>query len=493
MNLPRRCLVWSAAALLAGAAVAGAEEGTRPPNIIFILADDLGWQDTGFTGAKFFETPHIDRLAAEGMIFTDAYSGGPNCSPTRACFITGTYTPRHGIYQPGGQARGDSRYMRLLVPAVNRKNKALNRRAAEQLFITNDLDPAFVSIAEVLKPAGYASARLGKWHLGNDTQGFDLSSSDGKGGPEGNHYGDIDVAESLTDRALSFIEENRETPFFLYLSHWDVHTPHQAREKVVEKYRAKLESLPEAERANFNPVYAAMIEAVDTSVGRVADKIDALGLAENTLIFFTSDNGGLESLGFFGQPGSPKRAPVSQLAPLRGQKGSLFEGGVRVPACARWTGVIPPGSRCDVPITSVDFLPTFAKLAGAELPASQPVDGADLSPLFRGEPIAERSIFWHFPLYLAGAGLDIALPGGKTYSWRGFPSTSLRRGPWKMIHFHEDDAVALYNLEDDPGEQSDLASELPEKAAELRAELAAWQKATGAPIPSEPNPECVLK
>ncbi len=465
---------------------AAADPPKQKPNIIFILADDLGWQDTGFTGAKFFETPHIDRLAAEGMIFTDAYSGGPNCSPTRACFITGTYTPRHGIYQPGGQARGDSRYMRLLVPAVNRKNKALNRRAAEQLSITNDLAPEFVSIAEVLKPAGYASARLGKWHLGNDTQGFDLSSSDGKGGPEGNHYGDIDVAESLTDRALSFIEENRDAPFFLYLSHYDVHTPHQARQAVVDKYQAKLESLPEAERGSFNPAYAAMIEAVDISVGRVAEKIDALGLADNTLIFFTSDNGGLDI--------------VSQLAPFRGEKGSLFEGGIRVPACARWTGVIPPDSRCDIPITSVDFLPTFAKLAGAALPASQPVDGVDLSPLFRGEPIAERSIFWHFPLYLAGGGLggsarnlDIAISGGRTYSWRAVPSTVLRRGPWKLFEFHEDYSVALYNLEDDPGEHNDLSREHPEKTAELRAELTAWQKATSAPIPSQPNPECVLK
>jgi arylsulfatase A-like enzyme len=486
MKIQRRAFWVLITLFLSFSQQAAADPPKQKPNIIFILADDLGWQDTGFAGAQFFETPRLDQLAAEGMIFSNAYSGGPNCSPTRACLITGTYTPRHGIYQPGGQARGDIRYMRLLVPAVNRKNKALNRRLMEQFSITNDLAPEFVSIAEVLKPAGYMSARLGKWHLGDDTQGFDLSSSDGKGGPEGDHYGDIDVAETLTDRALSFIEENREAPFFLYLSHYDVHTPHQARQAVVDKYQAKLDAIPEAERGNFNPVYAAMIEAVDTSVGRVVDKIDALGLADNTLIFFTSDNGGLDI--------------VSQLEPFRGEKGSLFEGGIRVPACARWTGVIPPGSRCDIPITSVDFLPTFAKLAGAELPVSQPVDGVDLSPLFRGESIAERSIFWHYPLYLAGGGLggrarnlDIAIPGGRTYSWRAVPSTVLRRGPWKLFEFHEDNSVALYNLEDDPGEHNDLARELPEKTAELRAELTAWQKATGAPIPSEPNPECVLK
>jgi arylsulfatase A-like enzyme len=469
-----------------GAVRLPAADKNRSPNIVFILADDLGWQDTGFAGAKFFETPHLDRLAAEGMIFSDAYSGGPNCSPSRACLITGTYTPRHGIYQPGGQARGDIRYMRLLVPAVNRKNRALNRRTAEQLSITNDLDPAFVSIAEVLKPAGYTSARLGKWHLGDDTQGFDLSSSDGQSGSADNLYGDIDVAEKLTDRALRFIEETRDSPFFLYLSHWDVHTPHQARQEVVDKYQAKLDAIPQADRGNFNPAYAAMIEAVDTSAGRVMDRIDALGLAENTLIFFTSDNGGLDI--------------VSQLEPFRGEKGSLFEGGIRVPACARWKGVIAPGSRCDTPITSVDFLPTFANLAGAALPVSQPVDGVDISPLFRGEPIAERSIFWHYPLYLQGGGLggsarnlDIAIPGGRTYSWRAVPSTLLRRGPWKLFEFHEDNSVALYNLEDDPGEHNDLAREFPEITAELRAELKAWQKTTRAPIPSKPNPECVLE
>ncbi|RMF37735.1 MAG: hypothetical protein D6753_17085, partial [Planctomycetota bacterium] len=410
-----------------GAPVAGAAEGPHgasgPPNIVFIMADDLGWKDVGYAGAEFFETPHIDRLASQGMVFTAAYSGGPNCSPTRACLMTGTYTPRHQIYTPGGKSKGDPRYMRLLVPAVGRKNKDLEALAAAQFPIRNSLDPAFVCIPEVLKTAGYTTARLGKWHLGEDTQGFDLSSADGVGGPEGSFYGNIHVAEKLTDRALQFIEQNRDSPFFLYLCHWDVHSPHRARAEVVEKYRKKLDSIPRDQRKNFNPVYAAMIEAVDTSVGRVTDTIDTLGLSENTLIVFISDNGGLPS--------------VSQLDPLRGQKGSLFEAGVRVPACMRWPGRIEPGSTCDTPITSVDFLPTFAGLAGAELPSSQPVDGTDLSPLLEGQSIAERSIFWHYPLYLQGRGLTIDLPDGGRYSWRGFPSTSMRRGDWKLIEFHE--------------------------------------------------------
>jgi arylsulfatase A-like enzyme len=455
----------------------GAKADVRP-NVIFILADDLGWKDVGFAGASFFETPHIDRLAGQGMTFTAAYSGGPNCAPTRACFMSGTYTPRHHIYTPGGKSKGNTKYMRLLVPARGRKNKSLERKAAAQFPIRNALDPKFVCIPEVLAPSGYTSARLGKWHLGEDTQGFDLSSANGKGGPAGKFYGNVDVAAKLTDRAVEFIEHNRKGPFFLFLSHWDVHSPHRARRAVVEKYKTKLSKLSEAERRNFKPVYAAMIAAVDSSVGRVVAKVDELGIAKNTVIIFSSDNGGL-----------PK---VSQLAPLRGQKGSLFEAGVRVPTCVRWTGSIEPGSTCGTPITSVDFLPTFASLAGAKLPTSQPIDGRDISPLFRGAGIDERSIFWHYPLYLSGKGLTIEVPKGKTYSWRGFPSSSLRRGEWKLVEFHESDTVALFHLGKDPGEERDLAASMPELTAKLRAELDAWQAETKAPIPRQPNPECVL-
>ena len=441
------------------------------------MVDDLGWRDVEYAGAAFFETPAINRLTAEGMTFTAAYSGGPNCSPTRACLMTGTYTPRHHIYTPGGRAKGNPQFMRLLVPAAFRKDKALNQRAAEQFPITNDLDPEFVCIPEVLKTAGYTTARLGKWHLGADTQGFDLSSANGRGGPGGRHYGEVGVTEQLTDRALQFLEDEQDGPFFLYLSYWDVHSPHRAREDRVEKYRRKKQSLPEGER-RFNAVYAAMIEAVDEGVGRVVDKIDDLGLAENTLVVFISDNGGTD---------------LSQLAPLRGMKGSLFEAGVRVPACMRWTRRIAPGSDCETPITSVDFLPTFAALAGADLPTGQPVDGVDISPLLDGETIAERAIFWHYPLYLQGRGLRFAVPDGKSYSWRGFPSTALRRGDWKLIEFHEDNTACLYNLKNDPGETTNVAHVYPDVARRLRDELDAWQEKTQAPVPDVPNPECILE
>ncbi|NQT39970.1 MAG: sulfatase [Planctomycetes bacterium] len=470
----KRLLMLLITACLAGPVLAA----DTKPNIVFILADDLGWQDVGFAGAEFFETPHIDALAEQGMTFSAAYSGGPNCAPTRACLMSGTYVPRHMIYTPGGQSKGNIKYMRLLVPARNRTDKALQKQAALQFPITNSLDPKFICIPEVLRPAGYTSARLGKWHLGEDTQGFDVSSANGKGGPEGSFYGNVDVAEQLTDRAVKFIEDNKDGPFFLYLTHWDVHSPHRSRKAIAAKYQAKLDKLPDSARRNFNPVYAGMIEAVDVSVGRVMKKIDELGLADNTLIVFTSDNGGLPS--------------VSQLDPLRGSKGSLFEAGTRVPMAMRWPGVIKAGSSCDTPVTSVDFLPTFAHLAGAALPTSQPIDGTDVSPLLLGKPIAERGIFWHYPLYLQGRGLDVKTPDGKPYSWRGFPSTSLRRGDWKMVEFHESDTAALYNLKDDPGETSNLADANPELAARLRAELDAWQDRTHAPIPTLPNPECVL-
>ena len=490
-----RLITLLTAGVLGACAIGNANEKLRDPqdkpNIIFIMSDDLGWQDVGYMGAKLFETPNIDQLAADGMMFSRAYSSGPNCSPTRASLMTGLYTPRHKIYTPGGKSKGKPEYMRLLVPARDRKDKALEKEASKGLARVRGLDGKFICIPEVLKQSGYTSARFGKWHLGTDTQGFDVSSSDGLSGEDLHNkswYGDIDVAENLTDRSIKFIEANRDNPFFLYLCHWDVHTPWEAREDVVKKYQDKLDAMSSAEvdelkkliqgyKEEAVPVYAAMIEAVDTSVKRVVAKVKELGLEKNTIIIFTSDNGGTS---------------LAQLAPLRGCKGSLFEAGVRVPACATWTGQIMPGSTSDTPITSVDFMPTMAKLAGAPLPTEQPVDGTDLSPLFFGEQINDRSIFWHYPLYLGGLGLEIETPEGR-YSWRGFPSTSLVRGKYKMIQFLEDKSFALYDLSTDPGEKNNIIDAMPELASELKKQITGWQKEVNAPIPSVPNPECVLK
>lgn len=468
------CVLTLGFALFARGTESERSSADKRPNIIFIMADDLGWQDVGFMGTQFFETPHIDKLADQSMVFTNAYTCGPNCSPTRASLMSGTYGPRHKIYTPGGKAKGNINYMRLLVPTRGQKDEKLSEQANSIIPMVSDLDPNFICIPEVLKTVGYTSARLGKWHLGDDTQGFDISSPDGIAGPGKKFYGNIDVAENLTNRALEFIEDNKEGPFFLYLCHWDVHTPLRAREEVVQRYKEKLEKIPEDKRRNFKPVYAGMIEAVDTSVGRVVAKVDKLGIAKDTLIVFISDNGG--------------RTAVSQLDPLRGEKGSLLEAGVRVPACMRWPGTIKAKSTCNTPITSVDFLPTFASLAGADLPTTQPVDGSDLSPLLKGKAIEKRGIFWHYPLYLSGQGFIINLPDGGTYSWRGVPSTSIRRGKYKLMELHEDNSITLYNIKKDPGETKNLVKAKPKLAAELYAELKKWQKDTQAPKSTVLNP-----
>ena len=454
----RIALALAAITLACGVEPARAE--TERPNLVLILADDLGWNDVGFNGDEFYETPHLDRLAREGMIFANAYSGGPNCAPTRASLISGMYAPRHMVYTPGGKSKIDPRKMRLWVPVQQRfwERTGVTDPISDAFEIRQALDPSVVSIAEVLKQGGYATARLGKWHVGPDTQGFDLSSSDGKPGTEKNHYDDPNVTFDLTDVSIDFIKENRHRPFFLYLSHWDVHGPLVARRNLVAKYEDKLASWTKNKNP-YNPTYAAMVEAVDTSVGGVLKALEEFSLAEKTLVIFSSDNGGT-------------RVSINQ--PLRGVKGSLYEGGVRVPTCMRWPGVIAAGTKSLAPITSVDFLPTFAELAGVSLPAGQPVDGESFAPLIEGRPaLDDRAIFWHYPLYLAG---------------RATPASAIRKGDWKLIEFFEDGRVELYNVATDNSESRNMADAAPAKASELHQELIAWRKATNAVEPREPNP-----
>ena len=432
----------------------------QPPNIVLILADDLGWNDVGFNGAEFYETPNLDRMAREGLVFSNAYSGGPNCAPTRASLISGMYPPRHMVYTPGGKAKVDPRQMRLWVPVQQRfwERSGVTDPIPDAFEVRETLDPNVVSIAEVLKQADYATARFGKWHVGPDTQGFDVSSSDGRPGTEQKHYSDPNVTFDLTDVGVDFIKENRHRPFFLYLSHWDVHGPLVARRHLIAKYEEKLAAWTRNENP-YNPIYAAMVEAVDTSVGLILETIDEFDLAEKTLVIFSSDNGGT-------------RVSINQ--PLRGVKGSLYEGGVRVPTCMRWPDVIAAGTKSPTPITSVDFLPTFAELAGVSLPARQPVDGESFAPLLKGRPALEnRAIFWHYPLYLTG---------------RATPASAIRKGDWKLIEFFEDGRLELYNTATDISEARNLTDAMPAKASELHQELIAWRDATDAVEPREPNP-----
>ena len=439
----------------------------RPPNILFILVDDMGWRDAGFMGSRYYETPNMDRLAREGMVFTQAYTCGPNCAPSRASILTGEYTPRHGIYTVGNSARGRAA-LRKLIPIKN----------------TTVLARRFVTFAEALKPAGYRSASIGKWHMGDDPgfgpkgQGFDVNVGGWHLGHPRSYFSpyhnpaleDGPRGEYLTDRltaeALKFLEENRDRPFLLYLPHYAVHTPLQAKRALIGKYKAKKPWM-----GQHNPVYAAMVESVDRGVGRILDKLRELGLEENTVVILSSDNGGVKG--------------ITSQAPLRGGKGMLYEGGIRVPMIVRWPGHVRPGSRCDTPVIGVDFLPTFLDLAGLPAPRGPVLDGVSILPLLEGKKIPERPLFWHFPAYLQGRNVE----GSRDPFFRTRPCGVVRKGRWKLIEYFEDHALELYDLETDPGETRNLAASRPGKVKELMAVMRAWRKEVGAPVPVKPNPK----
>ena len=456
-------------ALLLGSAMAQAEK----PNIVFIIADDLGWADVGYNGAEFYETPNIDALRKSGMEFSMAYPGAANCLPSRSCIMSGMYTSRTKMWQPGKVSKGDPALMRLQVP-----NKSNKKGGDWEIQSTTHLDPSVVSLAEMLKQVDYKSLHLGKWHLGKDGQGFDQNNTDGRGAGlemDNRLYGDENVAEWLTDAAVDYIAEKKDEPFFLYLCHWDVHVPLNAREHVVEKYRKKRDS--KTWSRDWNPVYAAMVEAVDVSVGRVWQALKDNGIAENTLLIFTSDNGGLGN--------------ATSNAPLKGSKGGFYEGGIRVPLVMSWPSTIQPGSICDTPVTGVDYMPTFAELSGAPLPdaASQPQDGVSLVPLMLGNSIPERPIYWHYPMYLNGSVAVKPIYGTDKMVWRATPCSIVRKGDWKLMEFFETGTTELYNIKEDIGEANDLSDQYPERVDELLKSLKKWQVATGADIPSTLNPK----
>ena len=444
----------------------------RKPNIIFILIDDMGWRDLGCYGSTYYETPNIDRLAAQSMVFSDAYTCGPNCAPTRASLMSGQYTPRHGIITVGNSDRGPE-HLRKLIP---QENKTV-------------LDAGITTIAEAIKPAGYVSASMGKWHLGNDPghgpigQGFDVNvggyeagsprsyfspykNPELKDGPEGEY-----LTDRLTDEALKFIEANRDKPFFLYLPHYAVHTPIRAKKEMIAKYKAK-----EPSNGQSNPTYAAMIESTDQGVGRMMAKLGQLGLTDDTIVIFSSDNGGVGGYSVLGIKGGE----ITSNAPLRGGKGMLYEGGIRVPLFVRWPGVVKAGTRCDEPVITVDFYPTLLEMAGASRPTSQALDGESTVPLLKGDGALKRdAIFWHFPAYLQGSG----------GTWRTTPAGAVRRGQWKLIEFFEDGRVELYNIVRDISEKDNLAEKMPEKAKELHDLLGNWRKSVNAEMPTRLNPK----
>ncbi len=451
------------------------------PNIIFILIDDLGWRDLGCYGSPFYETPHIDKLASEGMLFTDAYAACPVCSPTRASILTGKYPARVGVTQfIGGHTVGrleDVPYFHQLP---------MNER----------------SLARTLSENGYATWHVGKWHLGKrltlpTDHGFDINIAGCDWGMPQNGYfspwnietlengedGDY-LTDRLTDESIRLIKEaDKDQPFFLNLWHYAVHTPIQSPDPLIKKYQEKAaklgldkeEALEEGEnfpcqhkkhlkiqRRKFqsDPVYAAMVENLDQNIGRLMSALEESGQADNTIVIFTSDNGGLSSA-----EGSP-----TCNAPLHEGKGWMYEGGTREPLLIKWPQHIQAGSRSSTPLTSTDFYPTLLEAAGIEPIPSQHVDGKSFLPLFKSEPFERDPLFWHYPHY-ANQG--------------DTPGCSIRDGDWKLIHFFEDDHLELYNLANDLSETTNLAKTEPEKTRELKQKLDHWKISVGALIPKK--------
>jgi uncharacterized sulfatase len=419
------------------------------PNIIFILADDLGWADVGCYGNTFNETPNLDRLARQGLRFTQFYAG-PVCSPTRTNLQSGQDQARFGITQhiPGHRRP----FAKLRDPEVPRQ-----------------LPLEVETFAERLAAAGYATGYFGKWHLGG--AGFGPSQQGWQTALECNGNtqppsvtggsGVRRTAEFLAEKALEFIAANRTRPFLLQISHQAVHIPLSTTPELLKKYEAKrpMPGYPS------NPAYAGLLEELDQSVGRIVEAVDRAGLSENTLILFLSDNGGIEH--------EQSGQVVTSNRPLRGEKGTLYEGGIRIPAIARWTGRVPVGRESATPLITMDLYPTLLELGGARPSASQPLDGVSFAKML-GNPdaIPDRdTLYWHLPHY-----------------HHSTPASAIRRGNWKLIEFFENNAVELYDLGRDPGEKNNLAAREPQRAGELRTALAAWRRDVGARMP-EPNPD----
>jgi arylsulfatase A-like enzyme len=445
------------------------------PNIVFILVDDLGWSDIGAYGSTFYETPNVDALARSGMVFTDGYAACPVCSPSRAAILSGKYPARMDTTDWfGGRRKGK------LLPAPYKNYMPLEE----------------ITLAEALAEKGYKTFFAGKWHLGDEEyypkkQGFEINKGGHhRGSPPGGYFSpyknpklvDGPTGECLPDRlgdeSVQFLEDNKNNPFILYLSFYSVHTPLQTKNEYKQKYQKKAAGVTaesefgkvcsqrnnKARQIQKHPVYAGMMQSMDENVGKVLHKLDELGLTDNTIVCFTSDNGGLSTA---------EGSPTSNL-PLKAGKGWLYEGGIRVPYIIRWPGITKPGSKCTVPVIGTDFYPTLLQAAGLPQKPEQHVDGVSLVPLLNGtsKTIGRKAIYWHYPHY--------GNQGGR-------PGSCLRAGNYKLIETFEDNAVELYNLRDDIGEKKDLSASMPEKADELRKMLHSWHTAVDAKM-MEPNP-----
>lgn len=445
-----------------------------PPNLVVVYADDLGWKDTGYNGSDYYETPNLDRMAREGMNFHQGYAAAGNCAPSRASLHSGTYSPRHHVFAVNDTNRGPKSFQRL-IPIPNKSGLA----------------PENITLADALKSAGYASGIFGKWHLDGregaspSEQGFDVVFESQKGSPDirRDRPEDPKGIFSITKAAGDFMEQSKTAgkPFFAFVSHHGIHVALEARPASLGKFKAKAPG-----KQHNSPLYAACLYDLDEGVGRLLARIKELGLAENTLVVFTSDNGGTQQ---------------SSQEPLRGNKGGYYEGGIRVPFITYWPGTIQPGGESQVPVSHVDLFPTFLSAAGAAVPTSKVLDGESLLPLLKKSgTLSRHSLFWHFPGYLDGP-VTRGRESDVRLGFRSRPLSVIRKGGWKPHLFHEEwqldggrvkypanGAIELYDLSKDPGERTDLAAHESAKANEHLDDLLGWIKSSEAPMPDQPNP-----
>jgi len=441
------------------------KESLEKPNIVLIVADDLGWSDLSYMGSEYYETPNIDKLSKSGMTFYNGYASSANCAPSRATMLSGKYHTEHGIYTVRNSDRG-SRKTRKIIPIETKS--------------TLDLD--FFVIPEMLKEMGYTNGHFGKWHLGDvgfhpEQSGFDVNIGGNRHGGPGGYFAPYPnpqlenepKGEYLTDRigdeVVKFIDVNKENNFFAYVPFFSVHTPIQSKPDYQKKYSNK-ESNEYHNRAD----YAGMIQSLDENIGKILDKIDALNLSENTLIIFTSDNGGIRA--------------ISNQYPLRAGKGSYYEGGIKVPMIFSWKGKIEAKTESYERISNLDFYPTIKKLVGYN--DSIDLDGEDLTPIFNGEKLKKRELYFHFPIYLEP--YRVQLDSGTDPLFRTRPGTVIIKDNWKLHHYYEDNKFELYDLEKDVSESENLSEIKKEKKNELLIDLNNWRKTNNAPIPSRLNP-----
>jgi arylsulfatase A-like enzyme len=465
---------------LCSSAIATAQDAKEPvskPNVILILIDDMGWSDVGFQGNEYYETPNIDRLASQGVVFSNGYAANAVCSPSRAAILTGRYPTRHGI----------TNWIEHWIPAalVGDREGFESDNTNQLMTPKNDVYMKLeeVTIAEVLKDGGYETCHIGKWHLGPhgwlpQDQGFDHNIGGSQKGSPSTYFDPYNMpnlrdrkkgeylVDRLADEATNFIKRTaaKDQPFFLYLSHYAPHYPLEAKAELIEYYKNK----PMPKDRSFHPEFAAMVHSVDESVGKVLATLDASGIADDTIVFFTSDNGGQKTQ-------RPGWSGPTDNTPMRDGKGFPYEGGIREPFIVKWPGTTQAGRVSDEMVNIIDILPTICEMTGQPLPAGRVLDGISLVPLLKKEQKLSRdTMYWHLPHYWG--------PGNVVH-----PYSAIRKDDWKLIHWYEGDKMELYNLAEDVSETNNMAAQMQGKVKALSANLDQWLKDQNAVLPI-PNP-----